>query len=101
MDYMARHGMARARPAELVPGTLSVISARIDYLAADPDSVVARLAQPGAASVSVYAHGRDYHKVLRGRLLALAEALQDEIGAFGYRVFTDSAPVMEDRKSVV
>ena len=94
-DYMARHGMARARPAELVPGTLSVISARINYLAADPDSVVARLAQPGAASVSVYAHGRDYHKVLRGRLLALAEALQGEIGAFGYRVFTDSAPVME------
>ncbi|WP_295990067.1 tRNA epoxyqueuosine(34) reductase QueG [Rugamonas sp.] len=117
MDYMASHGMKRARPAELVPGTVRVISVRMDYLpraqesvdqggdaAANADAAPAedwrqrearRLADPGAAVISVYARGRDYHKVLRARLQQLADRVQAEIGAFGYRVFTDSAPVME------
>jgi epoxyqueuosine reductase len=100
MDYMAAHGMKRARPAELVPGTVRVISARMDYL---PQSLQpgwreresARLADPGAAVVSIYARGRDYHKVLRARLQQLADRIRAEVGEFGYRVFTDSAPVME------
>jgi epoxyqueuosine reductase len=94
LDYMVRHGARRARPAELVPGTVRVISARMDYLpdAADSWGVV----RDGArAFVARYALGRDYHKVLRGRLQALAERIEGEIGTFGYRVFTDSAPVME------
>ena len=100
MDYMASHGMKRARPAELVPGTVRVISARMDYLpAATPDDwrVRERLRQddPQAAVVSVYARGRDYHKVLRNRLQQLAERIRGAVGDYGYRVFTDSAPVME------
>jgi epoxyqueuosine reductase len=100
MDYMASHGMKRARPAELVPGTVRVISARMDYLPrATPDDWRARerLRQddPQAAVVSVYARGRDYHKVLRSRLQALADKVKAAIGDYGYRVFTDSAPVME------
>jgi epoxyqueuosine reductase len=95
MDYMGRHGTARARPAELVPGTVSVITARLNYLAADPQAAARRLTEPGAAVVSLYAHGRDYHKVLRARLQALASAIETEVGTHGYRVFTDSAPVME------
>jgi epoxyqueuosine reductase len=94
LDYMARHGPTRARPAELVPGTVRVISARMDYLpeAADSEQTM----NDGArAFVSRYALGRDYHKVLRGRLQQLADRIAAEIGAFGYRVFTDSAPVME------
>ena len=100
MDYMAAHGMKRARPAELVPGTVRVVSVRMNYL---PPSAgagwrareTARLADPGAAVISVYARGRDYHKVLRARLQQLADRVRAEIGEFGYRVFTDSAPVME------
>lgn len=102
MAYMAAHGNKRARPAELVPGTLSVITARMDYLPPGshaPDGWRAiewrRLADPHAATVSLYARGRDYHKVLRARLQTLAERLADEIGPFGHRVFTDSAPVLE------
>jgi epoxyqueuosine reductase len=100
MDYMASHGMKRARPAELVPGTVRVISARMDYLPMATDNdwrarEVARLQEPGAAVVSVYARGRDYHKVLRSRLQQLAERIRVAAGEFGYRVFTDSAPVME------
>jgi len=100
MDYMATHGMKRARPAELVPGTVRVISARMDYLpqGTTPDWRArehARQADPHAAVVSVYARGRDYHKVLRQRLQQLADLIQGAIGAFGFRVFTDSAPVME------
>ncbi|HKX43574.1 MAG TPA: tRNA epoxyqueuosine(34) reductase QueG [Burkholderiaceae bacterium] len=107
MDYMAAHGLKRARPAELVPGTVRVITARMDYLprdAFDGASVDAdgwqaiewrRLADPGAAAVSLYARGRDYHKVLRSRLQKLADHLADLIGPFGHRVFTDSAPVLE------
>jgi epoxyqueuosine reductase len=100
MDYMASHGMKRARPAELVPGTVRVISARMDYLPrATPADWRARerLRQddPQAAVVSIYARGRDYHKVLRNRLQALADKVKAAIGEYGYRVFTDSAPVME------
>ncbi|MEO9103271.1 MAG: tRNA epoxyqueuosine(34) reductase QueG [Burkholderiaceae bacterium] len=100
MHYMAAHGMRRARPAELVPGTLSVITARMDYLPADaPDDwqriEFDRLNRPAQGVVSLYARGRDYHKVLRQRLQRLAERIQAEIGPFGHRAFTDSAPVME------
>jgi epoxyqueuosine reductase len=95
MDYMAKHGVKRARPAELVPGTLRVIAARIDYLpprAADSWQVINAA---GKAFVSRYALGRDYHKVLRRRLQRLAARIEAAVGAFSYRVFTDSAPVME------
>jgi epoxyqueuosine reductase len=94
MDYMARHGARRARPAELVPGTVRVISARMDYWPEAADAGAA-LADGERAYVSRYALGRDYHKVLRNRLQALADRIAREVGAFGYRVFTDSAPVME------
>ncbi len=100
MDYMASHGLKRARPAELVPGTLRVISARMDYLPQSTppnwrEQEAAQLTQPQQAVVSLYARGRDYHKVLRARLAQLAERIAARIGPFGYRVFTDSAPVME------
>lgn len=100
MDYMASHGTRRTRPAELVPGTVRVITARMPYLPRDAgvdwrQRELARSREPGAAVVSVYARGRDYHKVLRARLQQLAERIATEIGDFGYRVFTDSAPVME------
>ncbi|MFC0398414.1 tRNA epoxyqueuosine(34) reductase QueG [Paraburkholderia rhizosphaerae] len=132
MDYMAKHGMKRARPAELVAGTLRVITARMAYLPAsteagkggesgvesaaarEPGDGVrgklvadspaqqdwrrdehARLADPSAAVVSIYARGRDYHKVMRNRLQQLAERIEHEVGGYGFRVFTDSAPVLE------
>jgi epoxyqueuosine reductase len=100
MGYMAAHGLKRARPAELVPGTVSVITARMDYLPRDtpPDWIEAEqqaLADPRRAVVSVYARGRDYHKVMRQRLQRLAERLAAEVGPLGHRVFTDSAPVLE------
>jgi epoxyqueuosine reductase len=138
MDYMAKHGVKRARPAELVAGTRRVITARIAYMPAavlesrkvesnssgevpgrPTDSSVksfrssrsaiapedapadwrareqARLADPSAAVVSIYARGRDYHKVMRQRLQQLAERIEREVGEYGYRVFTDSAPVLE------
>jgi epoxyqueuosine reductase len=121
MAYMAAHGLRRARPAELVPGTLSVITARMDYLPRHtPQSVpnpapegkpteatdstdatdwaaqeLQRLQRPTEAVVSVYARGRDYHKVLRQRLQKLCEQISVAVGPFGHRVFTDSAPVLE------
>jgi epoxyqueuosine reductase len=100
MDYMAAHGLKRARPAELVPGTVRVITARLDYLPRDTPNDWAqqeakRLTQNGEAVISVYARGRDYHKVLRKRLQQLADRLCAEWGTLGYRVFTDSAPVLE------
>ena len=100
MHYMARHGSKRARPAQLVPGTVSVITARMDYLPrslADGWQAVEwqRLGDARAAAVSLYARGRDYHKVLRTRLQALADRIAQDIGPFGHRVFTDSAPVLE------
>ena len=127
MDYMQRHGLVRARPAELVPGSLSIITARMDYLprrssgdAPMPtDNGVAvesasltndmpawlahesqRVHQPAEAVVSVYARGRDYHKVMRQRLQQLAHQLQTEVGPMGHRVFTDSAPVLEAELAV-
>ena len=95
MSYMSRHGEKRSRPDLLVPGTLSVISARMDYLTDDQESAKALLDHPSKAYVSRYALGRDYHKVLRGRLRALAKRVEERIGPLGYRVFVDSAPVLE------
>jgi epoxyqueuosine reductase len=100
MAYMAAHGLKRARPAALVPGTLRVITARMDYLprAAPGDwqaQAWQQLDAPQQAVVSVYARGRDYHKVLRQRLQALADRLQQAVGPRGHRVFCDSAPVLE------
>ena len=95
MDYMARHGERRARPAELVPGTLSVITARLNYTPSEARDSHDVLADPDAGFVSRYALGRDYHKVMRARLQALADRMTSELGPFHYRVFTDSAPVME------
>ncbi len=113
MAYMARHGLRRARPTELVPGTTTVVAVRMDYLpmreqeadgeraddGAERDPWVAgswdALHDPLRANVSRYAHGRDYHRVVRSRLQRLADRIADAIGPFGHRVFTDSAPVME------
>jgi len=100
MDYMAKHGLARARPAELVPGSVRALSVRMNYLPKQIDEnwskrELKRSAEPASAVISIYARGRDYHKVLRSRLQQLAEKIQEKIGKFGYRVFTDSAPVME------
>jgi epoxyqueuosine reductase len=100
MHYMAAHGLKRARPAELVPGTVRVITARMDYLPqATPEGWQAiewaRMDRPLDATVSVYARGRDYHKVLRARLQSLSDQLAAHVGPFGHRVFTDSAPVLE------
>ncbi|MEW5787593.1 MAG: tRNA epoxyqueuosine(34) reductase QueG [Pseudomonadota bacterium] len=94
MDYMARHGATRARPAELLPGTLSVITARLDYPPPGPEAW-ANLAAPLRAYVSRYALGRDYHKPLRARLKRLAQRMEREWGPFAWRPFTDSAPVLE------
>jgi len=95
MDYMAAHGTKRSRPDELVPGTIRIISARLDYfppMAADPHAV---MADADAAYLSRYALGRDYHKVLRNRLQRLAEKISAAVGEHHFRVFTDSAPVLE------
>jgi epoxyqueuosine reductase len=92
MEYMARHGALRARPAELKPGTLRVICCRMDYLNDVPQGIAI---EPDKAHIARYARGRDYHKVLRERLQKLCDRIAQEIGEFGYRVFTDSAPVME------
>ncbi|MFZ2295676.1 MAG: QueG-associated DUF1730 domain-containing protein, partial [Polaromonas sp.] len=102
MHYMAAHGLKRARPAELIPGTVSVITARMDYL---PASIPAkpgpsgnwqamefsRLQRPDEGIVSVYARGRDYHKVMRARLQKLSERIAAHVGPLGHRAFTDSA----------
>jgi len=93
MDYMARHGMTRARPAELHPGTVRVISARMNYWPEAADAEAA-LADPERAYVSRYALGRDYHKLLRARLQKLADRIAEAV-PHGYRVFVDSAPVLE------
>ncbi len=95
MEYMARHGSKRSRPAELEPGTTSVISVRMDYLPAEDDNPERILSNPEQAYVARYALGRDYHKLIRRRLQKLATRIEKEIGDFGYRVFTDSAPVLE------
>ena len=100
MDYMARHGLRRARPAELLPGTVSVLTVRMDYLPRDtpPDWVereTVRLREPDQAVVSVYARGRDYHKVLRQRLQRLSDRIAQAVAPLQARVFCDSAPVLE------
>jgi epoxyqueuosine reductase len=94
MQYMAAHGTRRSRPAELVPGALRVISVRLDYMAPGTD-IETVLADPTLGFVSRYALGRDYHKVLRGRLKRLAARVEAAVGEFRHRVFTDSAPVLE------
>ncbi len=94
MDYMARHGATRARPAELVPGTLRVISARLNYRPQAADAAD-NLTDRNRAYLSRYALGRDYHKLMRQRLQRLATRIETEIGDYGYRVFTDSAPLLE------
>jgi len=94
MDYMARHGADRAHPERLMPGTLGIISARLDYLPEAADAH-ANLAIPTRAYVARYALGRDYHRIVRRRLARLAERLTLAVGPFAYRAFADSAPVME------
>ena len=95
MGYMAQHGVRRSRPADLVPGTLRVISGRMDYLSSTAAPADAVLHNPELGMVSRYALGRDYHKLLRARLQRLADRIATHIGPFGYRAFTDSAPVLE------
>ncbi len=95
MDYMARHGVRRARPADLVPGTIRVISARLDYQPPGARDAAAVLADSRRAYISRYALGRDYHRVLRHKLRRLADRITAAVGSFRHRVFTDSAPVLE------
>jgi len=95
MDYMARHGTKRTRPNELEPGTVSIISARLNYLDLSAYSALEQLHNDQQAYISRYALGKDYHKLLRKRLQALAEKISLEVHDFQYRAFTDSAPVLE------
>ena len=95
MAYMARHGTKRSRPQELLPGAFRVISIRMNYLTAPPKEALTIRDEPGNAYISRYAIGRDYHKLLRKRLQQLAGKISEAIGPFGYRLFVDSAPVME------
>ncbi len=95
MEYMSRHGSKRTRPAELELGTLSIISVRMDYFPEDPEHAIALLEHPDKGYIARYSLGRDYHKVIRKRLQTLATKLEQKIGSFGYRVFTDSAPILE------
>ncbi|HDM8046188.1 TPA: tRNA epoxyqueuosine(34) reductase QueG [Vibrio campbellii] len=94
MDWMARHGMMRARPNELLPGTVRVISVRMDYL--PPEAKFAsNLANKNHAYISRYALGRDYHKLVRKQLNKLGKLIEQEVGQYGYRPFVDSAPILE------
>jgi epoxyqueuosine reductase len=95
MDYMARHAALRSQPADLVPGTVRVLSCRMDYLADIPGSVEEELQAPSQAYIARYARGRDYHKVMRSRLQKLCDRIEAEVGPFAHRAFADSAPVME------
>ncbi len=97
MEYMARHAALRADPGMLMPGTVRVICVTMNYLtpAINFDQEWQRLSMPTQAAVSIYARGRDYHKVMRNRLQEFAQRIEKHIGSFGYRVFTDSAPLME------
>ncbi|AVF54002.1 tRNA epoxyqueuosine(34) reductase QueG [Pseudomonas fulva] len=94
MEYLGAHGSKRAHPEQLIPGTVRVVSLRMDYLPGDTQ-MAQRLAQPEKAYVSRYALGRDYHKLVRKRVQSLADRIQQAIGPFGYRAFVDSAPVLE------
>ncbi len=95
MQYMSRHGARRSRPARLVPGTVRVISVRLDYLPGQARAAHDVLADPARAFVSRYALGQDYHRLMRRRLQRLADRIETEVGPFGYRAFVDSAPVLE------
>ena len=95
MNYMERHGSKRSHPEKLVPGTVRVISVRMDYLTDEQDAAKALLDHSSKAYISRYALGRDYHKVMRRRLRDLSRRIEEKIGEFGYRVFVDSAPVLE------
>lgn len=95
MEYMARHGDKRSRPAELQPGTVRAISVRMDYGPDDTGEAWRTLADGDRAYVARYALGRDYHKLMRARLQKLADRIEQSAGPFGYRVFVDSAPVLE------
>jgi epoxyqueuosine reductase len=95
MTYMSRHGLKRTRPADLLPGTVSCISVRMDYWPREAADAADTLADPTVAYVSRYALGRDYHKLLRARLQRLCDRIGRAVGRFGYRVFADSAPVLE------
>ncbi|HEY0906346.1 MAG TPA: tRNA epoxyqueuosine(34) reductase QueG [Methylophilus sp.] len=95
MDYMAKHGTKRSRPAELVPGTLRIISVTLNYLPSEAEHGWQVLDQPSQAYVARYAMGRDYHKVMRNKLQQLCTQIEQHYGQFDYRVFADSAPVLE------
>lgn len=95
MSYMSRHGLRRSRPEELVPGTIRVLSVRMNYLPEGSRAMHRVLADPTRAYVARYALGRDYHKLIRTRLQQLATRIEGIIGPFGYRAFADSAPVLE------
>jgi len=95
LGYMARHGKKRSRPRELLPDTLSIISVKMNYLTVDQETSWQQLAQHDTAYIARYALGRDYHKLFRKRLQKFANQLTQDIGAFGYRVYCDSAPVLE------
>ena len=95
MDYMAKHGARRSHPAKLIPGTLRVISVRMNYTSPKAKDSWEVMQESDKAFISRYALGRDYHKVLRGRLQKLADKIAAKVEHFNYRVFTDSAPVME------
>lgn len=95
MDWMARHGDKRSRPDELIPGTLRVVSVGLDYGHGDDEAAWQNLTEGERAYVARYALGRDYHKLMRNRLQALADRIAEEVGPFGHRVFVDSAPVLE------
>ncbi|MFO5688080.1 tRNA epoxyqueuosine(34) reductase QueG, partial [Klebsiella pneumoniae] len=94
MEWMARHGMMRARPHELLPGTLRVISVRMNYLPANA-AFARTLKDPALGYVSRYALGRDYHKLLRNRLKKLGEKIQEQCASLNFRPFVDSAPILE------
>jgi epoxyqueuosine reductase len=95
MSYMSRHGLKRSRPSELVAGTVSCISVRMNYWPGEAADASATLADPEVGYVSRYALGRDYHKVMRARLQQLCDRIREALGPFGYRVFSDTAPVLE------
>ncbi len=95
MAYMERHGTRRSRPGELIPGTVRVISVRMNYLSEQATAAAELMQRPEKALISRYALGRDYHKVMRKRLQKLCSRIERETGEFGYRVFVDSAPVLE------
>jgi epoxyqueuosine reductase len=95
MDYMSRHGVKRSRPHELLAGTVRVVSVRMDYDPPGARDAWDVIEQPELGYVSRYALGRDYHKLLRGRLQRLADRIAGHVGPFGYRAFVDSAPVLE------